>query len=322
MKYDQARHDECLSGSDKSGTVCICERRDGLGASVGSAARRGSMILRAWWFVILIGVGTAGFDRTLVSQTAPNVPRGARVVSLLTHEFAFTLPESLPAGLTMFRLRNEGRQPHHLMLYRLAPGKGLSDVLVALSAGGAHPAWMHAVGGPNAVPHGGESVGTVLLTPGSYIAFCHVKGPDNVLHFAKGMMKALTVTATHEPAVPLPAADLTVTLRDYSFAFSRPPTRGWHRIAVHNAGSQRHELILSRLAPGKTSRDFIAWMNTQRGAPPVIPSGGATDLPAGGTMVIDLKLSRGSYSVVCRVRDASDGRPHDEHGMYTEFVVP
>ena len=74
MKYDQARHDECLSGSDKSGTVCICERRDGLGASVGSAARRGSMILRAWWFVILIGVGTAGFDGTLVSQTAPNVP--------------------------------------------------------------------------------------------------------------------------------------------------------------------------------------------------------------------------------------------------------
>ena len=208
------------------------------------------------------------------------------------------------------------------MLYRLEPGKQLGDVLAALKAGGAHPAWMHAVGGPNAVPHGGESLGTVLLNPGSYVAFCHVKSPDQVLHFAKGMMKTLTVTPASGRAAPLPAADLTVTLRDYAFAFSRPPTRGWHRIAVHNAGVQRHELILSRLAPGKTSRDFIAWMNTQRGAPPVTPSGGTTDLPAGGTMVIDVQLRPGAYSMVCRVRDAEDGRPHDEHGMYTQFVVP
>lgn len=280
------------------------------------------MILRAWCFVAFVSIGTVGFDRALVSQAAPAVPLGARVVSVVTHEFAFTLPDSVPAGLTMFRLRNEGQEPHHLMLYRLAPGKSLGDVLVALTAGGAHPAWMLAAGGPNAVPHGGESVATVLLTPGFYVAFCHVKSPDNVLHFAKGMMKALTVTAVRAPAAPLPAADLTVTLRDYSFAFSRPPTRGWHRIAVHNAGAQRHELILSRLAPGKTSRDFIAWMNTQRGAPPVIPSGGTTDLPAGGTMLIDVNLRQGSYSIVCRVRDSSDGRPHDEHGMYGQFVVP
>jgi hypothetical protein len=280
------------------------------------------MTVRAQWSLVLAAVVTAGAGRAAVGQTGPAAPTGARVVPVVTHEFAFTLPDSLPAGLTTFRLRNEGRQPHHLMLYRLEPGKRLGDVLPALQAGGAHPAWMHAVGGPNAVPHGGESVGTVLLAPGSYVAFCHVKGPDRVLHFAKGMVKALIVTPASGPAAPLPQADLTVTLRDYSFAFSRPPTRGWHRIAVHNAGAQRHELILSRLAPGKTSRDFIAWMNTQRGPPPVTPSGGTTDLPAGGTMVIDVRLRPGTYSVVCRVRDAADGRPHDEHGMSTQFVVP
>src|SRR6478735_6265619 len=103
------------------------------------------MILRAWWFVAFVAVGTVGFDRALISQAAPAVPLGARVVSVVTHEFAFTLPDSLPAGLTMFRLRNEGQEPHHFMLYRLAPGKSLGDVLVALTAGGAHPAWMHAV---------------------------------------------------------------------------------------------------------------------------------------------------------------------------------
>ena len=280
------------------------------------------MILQLRWSLVLAALVAAGSSRALVGQTAPAAPPGARVVRVVTHDFAFILPDSLPAGLTTFRLRNEGRQPHHLMLYQLEPGKRLGDVLAALNAGGAHPAWMHAVGGPNAVPHGGESMGTVLLTPGSYVAFCHVKSPDRVLHFAKGMIKALTVTPASGRAAPLPAADLTVTLRDYSFTFSRPPTRGWHRIAVRNAGTQRHEMILSRLAPGKTSRDFIAWMNTQRGPAPVRASGGATDLPAGGTMVIDVQLRPGRYSVVCRVRDAKDGRPHDEHGMYSQFVVP
>ena len=274
------------------------------------------------WSLVLPALVAAGGSRDLVSQAAPAAPPGARIVPVVTHDFAFTLPDSLPAGLTTFRLRNEGRQPHHLMLYRLEPGKRLGDVLAALKAGGAHPAWMHAVGGPNAVPHGGESVGTVQLTPGSYVVFCHVKSPDQVLHFAKGMLKPLVVTPASGRAAPLPAADLTVTLRDYSFAFSRAPRRGWQRIAVRNAGTQPHELILSRLAPGKTSRDFIAWMNTQQGSPPVTPSGGTTDLPAGGTMVIDVRLQPGTYSMVCRVRDAEDGRPHDEHGMYTQFVVP
>ena len=199
-------------------------------------------MFRAWKCVGSIGLAMIGANGTLVSQGAPPpVPIGARVVPVVAREFAFTLPDSLPAGLTMFRLRNEGRQPHHLMLYRLPRGKRLADVMAALAAGGAHPSWMEAVGGPNAVPSGGESIGTVVLTPGSYVAFCHVKSPDNVLHFAKGMIKALTVTAAVARAAPLPTADLSIVLRDYSFTLSHPPTRGWHRIAVHNAGMQRHE---------------------------------------------------------------------------------
>ena len=175
--------------------------------------------------MLLAVLGVVCCDGPLRSQTAPPLPAGTRVVQIVTHEFAFVLPDSLPAGLTTFRLRNEGQQPHHLMLYRLEAGKSLTDVLVALRAGGAHPAWMHAIGGPNAVPHGGEAVGTLLLLPGRYVAFCHVKSPDQGLHFAKGMMKALTVTAAAAPVAPLPAADLTVTLRDHTFTWSRPTAR-------------------------------------------------------------------------------------------------
>lgn len=249
------------------------------------------------------------------------IAQRANVVTVVARDFAFEMPDTIAAGLTTFRLRNAGTQPHHLMFYRLDRGKHLADVLTALNAGGAHPAWMHAVGGPNAILPGAETAGTLVLQPGTYVAFCHVKSPDNMLHFAKGMMKIVTVSPTARAPTILPAADITVTLNDYAFTFSHPPTRGHHLMAVINRGTQPHELILSKLLPGKTSQDFIHWMDTQQGAPPVIPAGGATDLPPRGTLVIPVDLESGRYSIVCRVRDAKDGQPHDRHGMFTEFTV-
>ncbi len=254
------------------------------------------------------------------------VREASNVITVVTRDYAFQMPDTIPSGLTTIELRNEGKEPHHLMLYRLDAGKTIRDAFAALEAGGAHPAWMHAAGGPNAVPKGGESIATVMLEPGSYVAFCHVKSPDGRIHFMKGMLKSITVTPAAPPpeATPaaLAAADITVTLRDYSFEFSQPPTRGKHLIAVTNAGTQRHELILSLLQPGKTSRDFITWIDTQNGPPPVTPYGGITDIEPGRTILIPVELKPGNYSVVCRVRDAGDDAPHDRHGMLADFTVP
>ena len=280
-------------------------------------------VLRFAGFAAVLGTalqsGRAG-GQDARQHARPQRAQQANVVTVIAHDFAFEMPDTIPAGLTTFRLRNAGTEPHHLMFYRLEPGKRLADVLAALNAGGAHAAWMHPAGGPNAVPPGKEAVGSLILQPGSYIAFCHVKSRDRVLHFAKGMMKMVVVSG---PRVGgrLPVPDLTVTLTDYKFTFSHPPTHGPHVIAVTNRGTQPHELILSKLAPGKTSHDFVHWMDTQDGPPPVIPAGGTTDLPPGGTMVIAVDLSPGTYSVVCRVRDAHDGRTHDRHGMLSQFVV-
>lgn len=277
--------------------------------------------------MISIALAMLGVAYGVLAAVAPRVganageSAAANVVRVTAHDFAFEMRDTIPAGLTTFRLRNAGTQPHHLMLYRLDSGKRMADVLLALDAGGAHPGWMHAVGGPNAVPPGEESVGTLLLEPGNYVAFCHVKSPDGVLHFHKGMMKALTVRKTSRASAALPRADLSVTLRDFTFTFSQAPTRGLKWIAVTNRGTQPHELILSKLRSRKTSRDFIRWMDTQQGPPPVIPFGGATDLPPGGTILILVNLPPGAYSAVCRVRDAKDDQPHDRHGMFTDFVV-
>lgn len=263
----------------------------------------------------------AGSDSS--SEAAREV---SNVVNVVTHDYAFQMPDTIPSGLTTFDLHNEGKEPHHSMLYRLDAGKTIRDAFAALEAGGAHPAWMHAAGGPNAVPNRGESIATVMLEPGSYVAFCHVKSPDSRIHFMKGMLKSITVApaAVTSAATPfaLAGADITITLRDYSFEFSKAPTRGKHLIAVTNAGSQRHELILSLLQPGKTSRDFVTWMDTQNGPPPVTPYGGITDIEPGRTVLIPVELKPGNYSVVCRVRDAGNDAPHDRHGMLGDFTVP
>ena len=105
--------------------------------------------------------------------------------------------------------------------------------------------------------------------------------------------------------------------------------RACHRCAGINgrratpvrAGTRTHEVILSRLLPGRTTRDFITWVNTRQGPSPVIPSGGTTDLPPGGSMVIDVTLVPGTCSMVCRAIDPGDHRPHDGHGMVAQFIV-
>ena len=254
-------------------------------------------------------------------RRSPGLAARLKVVNVVAREYAFEMPDTLHAGVTTFRLHDVGREPHHVMLYALDGGHSLRDVHDALAAGGAHPSWMHAVGGPNATIGPRESVATVSLPAGNYAVFCHIPSPDHRIHFSKGMLKALVVLPAAATRDSLPDADVAVTLDDYAFRFSRPLTRGHHRIAITNRGTQTHEMILSRLAPGKTGRDFVHWMEAQDGPPPVQPWGGTTDLAPGRTIVLDVDLEPGTYSLLCRVRDARDGRPHDRHGMMAQVEV-
>lgn len=259
--------------------------------------------------------------RGAASPSRFTAPRGANVVHIVANEYAFAMPDSIPAGLTTFRLRDEGKEPHHLMLFRLDAGKTPADAMRALTVDAALPSWMHATGGPNTpAPGGGESNATVLLGPGQYVAFCMVPSPDGQPHFRKGMVKAIVVRPSPR-AASLPEGDITVTLRDYRFDLSGPLTHGRHLVRVTNMGQQPHELILSRLAPGKTTRDFVQWIEAPAGPPPVEPVGGTTDIPPGGTILIAVDLVRGRYSLLCRVRDTGDGKPHDAHGMLKDLVV-
>ncbi len=259
-----------------------------------------------------------------VARTAFVPPAGANVVTVVTHEYAFTMPDTIPSGLTTFVLRDEGKEEHHMTLMKVDSGKTLDDVFTALKAGpeAAPPRWLAPVGGPNAPMPGGTSNATLELAPGNYVALCMIPAADKAPHFAHGMVKWLVVTPSKAKPAQLPTADLTVTLTDYDFSMSKPLTSGHHRVAITNTSAQPHELVINRYDEGQGNAQFVKWAYDPQGKPmPGHAMGGATALLPGQTVVIDETFAPGRYGFVCFIPDAGDGKPHFMHGMEKEFEV-
>jgi hypothetical protein len=275
--------------------------------------------------VVGVAVGAAACGR--VDAQAGDEPSVApQVVTVTTRDFNFEAPAEIAAGPTTFRLVNAGQALHHVQLARLDEGKTLQDVFAALQAGGRPPAWIHWVGGPNAPDPGAEANATLVLEPGNYVLLCFVDVPDHVPHVMKGMARPLRVTAPAATPVAnasggLPAADVVMTLNDYSFTLSRPLTRGRHTIRVENAAQQPHEIELIRLAPGKTLDDLKAWMGNMQGPPPASAIGGIAGIERGVANTFDVDLAPGEYVLICFLPDAKDGKPHFMHGMVQTIRV-
>ena len=263
---------------------------------------------------------------TACNRPAPQA-KGPNVVTITTTDFAFAMPDTIPAGLTSFRLVNQGKELHHASLVRLGDGKTVADFQAGLAAAmKSHtppPPWMSFVGGPNAVTLGDTAVATQTLAPGSYVFVCWIPSLDGVPHVMKGMMHPLVVIPAVAPATATPTADLTIKLTDYDFLLSQPLSAGNHVVRVENAGAQAHEIVIAALAPGKTLKDFIAWEEGGEKGP--LPTGewlgGVTTLDVGGRSQFATTLKPGSYLLLCFWPDAKDGKPHIVHGMAKEVAV-
>lgn len=243
-------------------------------------------------------------------------------VMVKARDFVFyDMPDTIAAGATTFTLHNDGADLHHVWLVRLEEGKTLADLMEALkTVHGALPAWAVDVGGPNASVPGGVSSATLELEAGNYAMICVIPGKDGVPHVMKGMVRPLTVVPNRNPA-PMPKADLVLTLRDYSFEFDKPVTRGVQTIRIENAAQQSHEAVLIKLEPGKHVPDMLQWFQTQQGPPPGTPVGGVTGVAQGEVNVITYDFKPGRYGLICFVPDAKDGKAHIAHGMVSEFTV-
>src|SRR5207249_11006022 len=97
------------------------------------------------------------------SRPAPQAT-GPSVVTITATDYAFGMPDTIPAGLTTFRLVNQGKELHHASLVRLRDGKTVADFQAGLAAAmqshAPPPSWITLAGGPNAVTLGDTGVAT------------------------------------------------------------------------------------------------------------------------------------------------------------------
>lgn len=262
--------------------------------------------------------GAAAFPRN--GTDARMDGRAPHVVTITATDYAFQAPDTVESGATTLRLVNKGKELHHVFLIRLEQGKRLADVGAAMQSDGPMPAWAVPAGGPNAPAPGGESAATVELKPGRYAMICVIPSPDGKPHVMKGMSRELVVVPS-KTATEMPKADITVTLKDYGFAFSKPLTAGKHEVLIVNEAEQPHEIVIAQLGPGKTAGELAAWLEKQAGPPPGKPYGGTVALAKGESNIIPLDVAPGDYALICFVPDAGDGKPHIAHGMLQQITV-
>lgn len=259
------------------------------------------------------------------TDTATATPAGApaaNVVTFIARDYGFEGPAQIPAGATFFRLDNQGKELHHLVIVRLDQGRTYDSLLAALRKPGPPPAWMYLAGGPNATNPGATSNATERLTEGHYAVICFIPSADGVPHMAKGMIAPLEVTPAVEPAARDVPADVTIKLTDYAFELSTPLTPGNHVIRVENVGPQPHELALARLAPGKTIKDIEMWeKGGEKGLPPVSAMGGVAPMMANESGQFVVELTPGDYALICFLPDGKDGKAHLMHGMVKQIKV-
>jgi hypothetical protein len=269
--------------------------------------------------VLAVALATAAGGCAAGTDLAP----ATLALAYTANDFSFDGPDTAPAGLTTVTLRNDGAEMHHIALVRLNDGHTMADLIAAMGAGAAWPAWAVEVGGPNAPAPGQELAATVPLEEGTYAVLCFIPSPgDGVPHIMKGMAKELTVTAgPRQLAAQTPPIELVLT--DYTFAFSQPLTAGMNTIRVRTASPHRqsHEAVFAKLEPGRTAAELAAWIESPNGPPPGAPIGGTAGLSPGEWNDVTLELTPGRYAILCFIPDVGDGAPHIVHGMLTEFEI-
>ena len=251
---------------------------------------------------------------------AAAAPAASSTVTVTTTDFRFDAPAELPAGLTTFRLVNQGPSLHHLQLVKFGEGKTFDDFAAALKAGGPPPKWVTMEGGPNPSELGDTSSTTVALEPGNYAMICFIPGPDGIPHVAKGMVRPLTVTGGGAAGAE-PEADVVMKLVDYDFELSKPLHAGRYTIRIENAGPQEHEVAIVKLDSGKAPMDFALWGEKQVGKAPGTLHGGVSGIMPGDKAFVEVDLAPGEYGLICFVPDSKDGKGHYHHGMAKKVTV-
>jgi hypothetical protein len=273
---------------------------------------------------LLSGCAQGETARVADSATPAAAPATASpsTLTIVASDFAYEAPDTITAGMVTMRMVNKGQEFHHVQVMQLKDGKTFADFtsgLKTMKPGDPLPPWIANVAGPTQ----GDTEGVIQeLAPGNYVLICVIPSPsDKVPHFAKGMMRPLTVIPASAPVAAAPASDVNIVMTDYNWTVTPTLSAGKHVIRIENAAAQPHETFFMRLAPGKTIADVSKWAATEVGPPPGDALGGTSGMDNGTVVYVPIDLTPGEYAMVCFIPDAKDGKPHLAHGMIKAFTV-
>lgn len=275
-------------------------------------------MLNSWCFraaALVSGMTVLACANTEKSAETASAPESPKVVHVTATDYAFQAPDTITSGVTTFHLMNGGKEPHHVFLMKLPMAEVMKQNPTTPP-----PADLVVAGGANVAGPGGTAEATMDLQPGEYTLLCAIPSPDGQPHMVKGMMRSLVVTQGSSTAI-LPATDITVKLTDFDFEFSAPLTAGHHVVRVENAGLQMHEMVMVKLAPGKTAMDFAKWAEKPSGPPPGEAVNGGAPMTIGVVNTVVMDLVPGEYGLICFLPDMKDGKLHLEHGMVKQITI-
>jgi len=276
---------------------------------------------------------TAGLSISSAGASAPvkkKIPPTLNKLAIVASEYTFRAPSTTPAGWTAITITNKGAIAHQAQLARLNPGVTFAQLQAAAAKtpdGIGALALITLFGGPNNVGPGKSVTAISKLVPGDYVIVCVIPDADGKAHLNKGMTKQLSVKQS-KVRTKEPKAIGTITENDFSYTLPAGFT-GKGMFKVTNAGQQPHELIIERVADGKTFADVKKFILSPPGsAAPAPPypaeeAGGVVGIPPGGTAYVPLDLAPGQYVLTCFFPDpAKGGLPHAIEGMYSEITIP
>lgn len=300
-------------------------------------------------FTLALALAAAGFaacqaDRGSVETD--ETPAEAHVIEVIARDYAFDAPDAIPSGWTTFRLMNEGKEHHFLILQRLPEGKTLEEYMAdvaqpfdsvwhelrrgmgkaeagALLGQLIAPWWasVRQMGGPGLVAPGGVAETAVRLEPGTYVMECYVKTADGEFHGMLGMTRQLTVTADPSGASP-PEADLEITLSNFEMAIEGDVAAGKQTVAVQfrehpeiGLGNDVHLVRLEADTELDSVIDWMDWMNVDglREPAPAAFAGGSHEMPVGYTSYVTVDLTPGRYAWIAE--------SSADKGMVREFTI-
>jgi hypothetical protein len=246
-------------------------------------------------------------------EAAETVPLRVTVSESSKGRLTYSAPRRVRAGLVRMTLHNRGRRRHKAQLFRV---DGNHSIAEAQRVRRRLPDWYRWEGGVGMTAPGRTASITQRLQPGKYYI------TDN--RGAEARVAPLTVVGERGDA-SLPETAGSIVTNEYSFNASGLAA-GTSSIEFQNEGLEPHHAVIAPVKPGASVGELRRFL---RGSGP-IPVGeivnlrGAVEtsvIEGGQRQVVNLRLNRGKYALLCFVPDRAGGQAHVLKGMVDELTV-